>query len=237
MSLTVLKSKTSVHRNLLWNIFGMKSTGQNKSLLLSSPHPPKNSSLDYHSWMRMPLWKSRSTAEKFQHATGGKKIKTKTKTEIGHIKEGMRKQFPFTHIIPPLRQHNSVPREVFSVHDFSHRGKWVCVSVDNLQCVGGHQRVHFLLIHYTWGVLHDWRQGVSERIAARTIRACQSDADSTNFFTASTRKPTHELLGQLHLWMPPVDQEIPPKTGRPSPHSQLPVHALDNREWTSADGL
>lgn len=94
MNLTVLKSKTSVHRNLLWNIFGMKSTGQNKSLLLSSPHPPKNSSLDYHSWMRMPLWKSRSTAEKFQHATGGKKIKTKTKTEIGHLKRVWESSFP-----------------------------------------------------------------------------------------------------------------------------------------------
>lgn len=44
----------------------------------------ENSVLDNHPWIREPLWKSRSPAEKFQHTTGAKEI------EIGHNGEGKR---------------------------------------------------------------------------------------------------------------------------------------------------
>lgn len=65
--------------------------------------------------MWQPLWKSRSPAKEFQS------IWVRT-----HWKK--RKCFTLPASTPLPRQHSSVPREHFSAHDFSHRGKWEHVS-------------------------------------------------------------------------------------------------------------
>lgn len=49
-------------------------------------------------------------------------------SDVGHTEESKRKQFLLTHVTPPPRQHISVQRVTYSAHDFSHRGKWECVS-------------------------------------------------------------------------------------------------------------
>lgn len=72
--------------------------------------------------MRQTLWKSRSPAKEFQHTVG------KNLSEFRHTGGSKRKCFTLPASTPPPRQHSSVPREHFSAHGFSHRGKWEHVS-------------------------------------------------------------------------------------------------------------
>lgn len=60
----------------------------------STIYPPKNTDLGNHAWMKDPLWKSKSPAEKFQHTTGAKI------SEIGYNEKGERDSFTFS--VSPL---------------------------------------------------------------------------------------------------------------------------------------
>lgn len=74
-------------------------------------------------------------------------------------------------------------------------------------------------------------QGVAGRPAARALKGHQRDADPTNHFMHSIRKPASELLLAIpHLEIPPTGPWAPPMlhVSHPHPrasHSWLPEHA------------
>ena len=112
-------------------------------------------------------------------------------------------QRPYLHKVAYVNAQRDVPGSQF----LPQRKARVCVAVQLPQLCGMSPK---------WPLLSNPTQNaevscvtrgrkVSERKVARTLRGHQWDEDPTKCFTASTRKPTHELLQLPHLWIPLVD--------------------------------
>lgn len=124
---------------------------------------------------------------------------------------GLEEQFHFVCVIPPLRWHSSVSRDIFSTHDFSHGGKWElmseCLSPPAVQDALKETTSFLSYLKYPelCSVNRWW--GAARRTAGSGGH--QKDADPTNSVMYSIRKSASEPLGTPYCGYPMLSHGHP----------------------------
>lgn len=173
--------------------------------------------------------------EKFNHTTGEKNWRWEALKRV-------RGKFYFTCITPPTRPHNSVPREIFSGHDFFHGRKlWVCAWLPSLYKVMPKRSTSFYPIQnakvcgINGRLVSSWQKSSQGTLRASNVHGpcqllCGLPSESQEWVHLAYESPqqthsTSNTLGYLTYKSPLIQWPVPC------------VHLQECQEKAFVDGL
>lgn len=151
--------------------------------------PRENIKLSTTQYVRVPLWKFRSLAQKFHMSLGQRK------SEIRHNKESRR-----NHYTTPVLSAPSTSTQAVIFPTGENEGMWVSTQLPWVYGVLP-KRLTCFFLHTQNNVMCCVTSGrqSAERTATRPLRGFQRDMKPTNSFVDYTGKTTHKLQETFHL--------------------------------------